>query len=142
VWCFNNSLTSGAYAAFVSGVIDVQPNAMPNRQGAWYVPSFVSTLAAPASAGSRTVELAGAPTAGDILVLSPSLSNVEDDNLVTAVSGAGPFTVTFATTIGFAHAPGEPVAEAFTSDGLHPNQMGHLKLAVAVIAAKNAGKLR
>lgn len=63
--------------------------------GVYVVGAFSTTLAANTTAGSYTISLTAAPAVGSWIALSSAAAtNVVEQFQVTAVSGAGPYTVT------------------------------------------------
>lgn len=143
---FNAALLAGTYTGTsggkVNSVIDITPN-IYDSSGNWTPPSFTTTLASQALAGT-SFSMNAAPAVGDCLVFEPGTAVVEagttdDGGLVVAtVSGTGPYTVTITGgPTNNTHNSSTAVAEALTNSGLHPNQLGNTIMAANVIVAKN-----
>lgn len=98
---------------------------------------FNTTVAGAYVSGS-SISLTAAPTVGEILIFVQG-GVVKFDALVSAVSGAGPFTVTFTSLSATAGLnPGDVAQAAWpTKDGLHTGTIGHRDAyALEVIAWK------
>lgn len=112
---------------------------------------FSSTLAASALAGASSVSITDAPTVGDALIFNVGSANVEPVQgdttmyIVQSVTGAGPYTVTFATvdtyqgggqifgrTLGNALSAGAVVKNTWSGDETHPTYPLHKLLDVNV----------
>lgn len=113
------------------------------------VPTFVSTLAAPASIGATTLVLNHAPPIGTMLVLEPGTPNFDygdDDRLVVAsVSGTGPYTVSLVggdyTPIGDpsltkAHSTNAVVVSSNSYDGIHFSTRTQMEMAEHLASMK------
>ncbi len=152
---FNAALLAGTYDCSggaqncVDGFIDTTSYFW--KSGVWNVPGFATTLAANVNAGDSSVSLNSCPSVGDNVVLGAGTANVESKTsggvgYFVATASGSPCTVTFqaqangnAVTVSKAHTSGDAVANAYTFGSPHPSLPGHIYIAGAVIAAKNAG---
>lgn len=156
---FNSDiLANKGTAGYPDDVIDMASVVTdPTTSSKWKLPTtqFSTTLAANVSALSMTASITAAPTVGDCLVFNVGSANVDPVQgdvgvyVPQIVTGAGPYTVTFAQNDTFAGAgsfQGKLIANALTSgavikntnsnDETHPSAPAHAAIASTVAQPK------
>lgn len=104
--------------------------------GKWKVPAFTTTVAS-AYAGSGAISLAASPPLGTALVFNDGISTVATC-IVTAVTGAGPYSVTCVPVPPVQSLNAAVKASYTAGDGTHPTSDGHLNLAAPVVVTGKA----
>lgn len=132
----------------LDGVIDPIPGTVDTSRGDQWAPrSFATTLAAAASANATSISLNDAPPLGSCLILG--VGNATDYDAagyyVAAVTGTGPYTVTFAgygAKLAKAQTSGNTVKGANTRDGIHPAPLCHWQLMAPALREWKASRLK
>lgn len=145
-WIVNDAYLNNK-PAVLAATIDVSSYLMDVSARKWKVRAYTGALAADYTSG-LTVSLTTAPTVGEAIVVGAGTASAARPNMVTAVSGSGPYTVTLFNQLLVPNTSstvqpqtaGAPVKASGAVDGLHASPIVHAETAMGVVQAKLDGK--
>jgi len=103
---------------------------------------FTTTLSASALTTDSVLHMTAAPTYGMSLIIAAGTANMvpitssTNQYAPTAVSGTGPYSVTFSSAVGVAQSNGASVTQTLTEDGTHISGTSNIFAATVMNAAQ------